>query len=705
MILLADRLAEIFSLTRREARKPLGDLHVLLLVDRDPVARARDRLQALVDVRHRLAPVLAGRIRRDVGHRAWAIERDEGDQILELRRLDEPQRLAHSGRLELEDADRVAAAEHRVCLRVVERERRDVDAVADQPDSLLDHVEVAQAEEVDLQQPECLDVAHRVLRHDFAVGPLLLQRHELHQRLGGDDDPGRVDRVCAGQPLERPREIDDLLRHRVRVDRLAQLRAGAECVLEHLPRPLGHELRNPVDDAVGDLEYASRVADRGPRRHGRKGDDLRDAVAPVLLGDVVDDAIAAADGKVDVGIGHRLAPRVEEAFEEQVVPDRVDVGDVEAVGDETPCGGPTARPDADTVALRERNEVPDDQEVVHEAHFADRLELVAKAVGQLRRDLPVAALEPLLAELDEVVECIAAARDRELGQQDLTERDLDRAALRDLQRAAQRLLVPGEVQCHLLGRLEEELVGVEAPVVRVLERVARLDAQKRLVRGGVVRLEVMHVAGRDQRQSCLDCQGSELWVDPLLVGQAGVLQLDVRGVAPEDLRQPVEVGARVGRPRLLERPADPPGEAAGERDQTFRVPFEQLPVDARLVVVALQVAQRGELDQVGVALIRLGEQRQVCVALPLQAAVVADVDLAADDRLDAVTGGLAVEGHGTGERAVVGERHGRHLEPRGLLAERRDPARPVEDRILGVDMQVDERGTQGRAIVLAGPDE
>ena len=245
-------------------------------------------------------------------------------------------------------------------------------------------------------------------------GALLLQRHESISGWAPITTPGGVDRVGPGQPLERPREIDDLLRHRVRVDRLAQLRAGPECVLEHLPRPLGHELRDPVDDAVRDLEHAPRIADRGPRRHRGEGDDLRDSVAPVLLGDVVDHAVAAADGEVDVGVGHRLAARVEEALEEQVVADRVDVGDVEAVGDEAACGGAAAGPDADAVALRERDEVPDDQEVVDEAHLADRLELVAKALGQLRRDLPVAALEPLLAQLDEVVEGVAAVRDREL---------------------------------------------------------------------------------------------------------------------------------------------------------------------------------------------------------------------------------------------------------------------------------------------------
>ena len=116
----------------------------------------------------------------------------------------------------------------------------------------------------------------------------------------------------------------------------------------------------------------------------------------------------------------------------------------------------------------------------------------------------------------------------------------------------------------------------------------------------------------------------------------GVLQLDVDVVAPEDLSEPVELGLRVGGPVLLERLADAPGEAAGEGDHAGRVPLEQLPVDARLVVVALEVAEARELDQVRVAGVVGGEQRQVRVALLLGAPVVGDVDLAADDRLDAL---------------------------------------------------------------------
>ena len=286
----------------------------------------------------------------------------------------------------------------------------DVEAAADERDRLVDHVEVAQAEEVHLQQAERLDRVHRELRHDLLVGALLLQRHDVHQRLGADHDAGGVDRVLPRQPLERPREVDDLARDRIGVVRRLQLGAGLEAVLERLARAFRDELRDLVDDAVRNLEHAARVAHGGARGHRPERDDLRDAVAAVLLAHVVDDALAALDGEVDVDVGHRLAARVEEPLEQQVVADRVDVGDLEAVRDERAGGRAAARADADAVALREVDEVGDDQEVVGEAHLVDRLQLELEALLQLGADLVVAAAEALLAQLDEVVERVAVVR-------------------------------------------------------------------------------------------------------------------------------------------------------------------------------------------------------------------------------------------------------------------------------------------------------
>jgi hypothetical protein len=79
------------------------------------------------------------------------------------------------------------------------------------------------------------------------------------------------------------------------------------------------------------------------------------------------------------------------------------------------------------------------------------------------------------------------------------------------------------------------------------------------------------------------------------------------------------------------------------------------------------------------------------IPLRLLVAVVGDVHLAADDRLDACSLGVFEELNGTCHRSVIGECDRRHLELRGARDEIWDPARTVEDRVLRVNVEVYER--------------
>ncbi len=219
-LLLADRLAQVVGLGGAEAGHPLGDLHQLLLVDAASVGRLGDRAQARVRVADRGRIALAAGVVGDEPHRAGPVQGDQGDEVLELARADLAQRLAHPLGLELEHAHRLPRGQHLVRLGVVQRQLLDVELgpvrALDDVNGVLDHVEVAQAEEVHLQQPDLLDRPHRVLGHGLvralapggavsrAGAPVLgeLQRDDLLQRPVGDHHRGGVDRVVADDPLE-----------------------------------------------------------------------------------------------------------------------------------------------------------------------------------------------------------------------------------------------------------------------------------------------------------------------------------------------------------------------------------------------------------------------------------------------------------------------------------------------------------------------
>ena len=120
---------------------------------------------------------------------------------------------------------------------------------------------------------------------------------------------------------------------------------------------------------------------------------------------------------------------------------------------------------------------------------------------------------------------------------------------------------------------------------------------------------------------------------------------------------------------------------------------QQFLVDARLVIVALQVGGGDQLDQIPVAGLILRQQHQVVVGVPpararllLQAAARRHVNLAADDRLDALLPRRAVKIDRPIHHPVVGDRQRAELQGMRLVHQPVQPARPVEQRILGVQM-------------------
>ena len=169
---------------------------------------------------------------------------------------------------------------------------------------------------------------------------------------------------------------------------------------------------------------------------------------------------------------------------------------------------------------------------------------------------------------------------------------------------------------HLLGRLEVELVAAVAHAVLVGEVALRLDAEQRVVRVGVLVAQVVDVVGGHRAQAGLLGEPRELRQQLALLGQAGVLQLDEDVLGAEELRQTADLGQR----RLVvavaqQQRGDAPLMQPVRAMRPSWCSLEQLPVGARLVVVALEVGARGELDEVLVAGLVARQQREVREAL------------------------------------------------------------------------------------------
>jgi hypothetical protein len=139
-----------------------------------------------------------------------------------------------------------------------------------------------------------------------------------------------------------------------------------------------NQFGDAVDEAVGMSEHAADIAHHGLGGHGAVGDDLRHAIVAVLGGHVLDHAVAALHAEVDVEVRHRDAFGIQEALEQQVVAQRLDVRDAQRVGDQRAGARAASGAHRHAVIARPADEIRNDQKVAGKAHRADHVELAAR---------------------------------------------------------------------------------------------------------------------------------------------------------------------------------------------------------------------------------------------------------------------------------------------------------------------------------------
>ena len=351
--LLAHGFAEHVGLAPREPGNLAGNLEHLILVDDDPVGLLQQGLQVGMEIGNLFGAVLRGHEIGNALHRPWPIESHNGDQV---RNLVGPQLLEtppHAAGLQLEHGRRLPLGQHVVgplgpLVGVVHRQRFEIKlltpVLAHEPHGPVEDGEVGKAEEVHLQQTDLFDDPERPLGNAAQASFLVvfrrpLQRHVLDQGVGGDDDGRGVGGGVARRAFQRLGQLDQffdlrLLGHEVlhvgHVARRGQVRAERD--------RLGH----PVHLAIAHPQDTAHIADGSPRRHRAEGDDLRDVIGTVLLGHVLDDLAAPVVGEVHVNVGHAQALVMQEPLEHDVVFERVNVGDAQAV-DNDAAGHRSAR--------------------------------------------------------------------------------------------------------------------------------------------------------------------------------------------------------------------------------------------------------------------------------------------------------------------------------------------------------------------------
>ena len=405
-------------------------------------------------------------------------------------------------------------------------------------------------------------------------------------------------------------------------------------------------------------------------------------------GNVFDHLAPAFIVEVDIQIGHGDSLRIEESLKQQIVFERIDGGDVKRIGDDGARAAAASGADENAVRLGEMHIVPDDQEVIDIAHALNDAELVIQPLLCILAVGRVALPKTFFAKPAKVCRRVAfALGQRVFGQMDGFEIEFHMAALGDLYGVFDGVVQLGKDPAHFLLGFDIHLIGFHAHAILVGQRLAGLDAHEDFLRLRVLALHIMAVVGGDKPQIHLSGQTDEGGQHALLIGEAVILNFDVEMIPVKDGKIPLGHLPRVRLAPVDEALGDIARDAGGKGDQSLGMFFEQLIVDARAVVKAARKALRDQINEVLIARLIFAQQDQMAVfarAGQLFIHVFADIDLAADDRMNPALLGLLIEFDHAVHHAVIGDGAVLHAQLLHMIEQGRDAAGAVEQAVFGV---------------------
>ena len=246
------------------------DLQHLLLKKRHAYRALEHRLQALVEISDRLLARAPREIRMHhvALDRSRPNDRDLDDDVVKTFRLHPRQRRHLRAALDLKNADRVRLLHQLESRGVVLRKVREIErpaAFATERERVLHHRHHAEAEQVDLHDPEIFAIVLVPLRDDAAGHGGILQRHDRAQFALADNHPAGVLPEMARQAVDRLIQPNECGHARVFVWQtgLLDLRLQIQRVREIA---VGEEMRETIENVRRKIERLADLARRAPSR-------------------------------------------------------------------------------------------------------------------------------------------------------------------------------------------------------------------------------------------------------------------------------------------------------------------------------------------------------------------------------------------------------------------------------------------------------
>ena len=357
--------------------------------------------------------------------------------------------------------------------------------------------------------------------------------------------------------------------------------------------------------------------------------------------------------------------------------------------------GATAWADRDPLLLGIADKIPDNQVVVDITHGADDADLILQAVFIFLGLPGIPLLKALIAKLPEIALVGIARGHREGRQVVLVEGKFQIAPIGDLHRIFKGLREPRKQDAKLFLAFDVEFLGLEFHPVLVVHGFARLDAKKHILHFGVLFAQIVGIVGDDHGKPRLPGQPLNALVYRALLINAVILKLQEKVSLAENVGQ--FQGVFLGPLVVLPHQAlgDGTGKAGGQGNQPLVVLREQGQVHSGLAVKAMDKGLGNQITQVFIALPVLAQQHQmigvvVLAVNPVSHAPAGNVDLAADDGLDARGLGGLIKINAAVHDPMVGDGHGGLPDLLHPIHQAVDPAGTVQQAVLRMQMQVDK---------------
>ena len=436
------------------------------------------------------------------------------------------------------------------------------------------------------------------MSNHFAALRVKLERHVIGERPRGNDHAGGVDRDVAGVAFQSLGQINNFFGWRVALVKFGQFR-------RHFQSPgNGHrealraernQARDFVADAVRMTESPGDIADGAASEHGAEGADLSDLILAVFLPGVGDNFVAPVVGKVHINIRRARPFGIQKAFKGNLVSQRVNLGDVEGVGDER-AGDRAADVVVNIVLAGVTNQVVNDEKVGSVTFHLNHGEFAGEARFRRRLARETTRLQATTRRLFQNFVGGLIGGNREVGENKFAERQFQITPLGNCQSVCHRLGRLGKIGGGGFRRNERKiLLAIEKALVLV--KTVGVYRHQSVVGFGVFRFQIVGILSGDQRDFQAVGQSHERRPDFRLAFQFGVVH-NFHEVIFGTENFLILAGQRFGR-RLVLIPKQARKfrtETTGETNQSFVMTAQEFQINSRFVVVTFQIGSSHQFD-------------------------------------------------------------------------------------------------------------